>query len=116
MKPACCGVNAVSAPRLSPVPLSAFSQPASAMKHLLRLLCLAALSSAAAHAAEQLVDTTIRPGTNAVQTLWNATPGRTYRLQATTNLTAPWLNGLTSLSDKAAEALAQHKEIGRAHV
>ncbi len=40
------------------------------------------------------MDTTIRPGTNAVQTLWNATPGRTYRLQATTNLAAPWLNAL----------------------
>ena len=40
------------------------------------------------------MDSTIRPGTNAVQTLWNATPGRTYRLQATTNLAAPWLNAL----------------------
>jgi len=65
------------------------------MKHLPLLCGLALLACLpAARSAEQLVDTTIRPGTNAVQTLWNATPGRTYRLQATTNLTAPWLNAL----------------------
>jgi len=64
------------------------------MKRFLPLLALAVVASHSLPAAEQLVDTTIRPGTNAVQTLWNATPGRTYRLQATTNLTAPWLNAL----------------------
>ena len=74
------------------------------------LTLLACLPSA--RAADTLVDTTIRPGTNAVQTLWNATPGRTYRLQSTTNLSAPWLNALpgpgtlTATSNALAQTIA----------
>ena len=45
--------------------------------------------------AEIPVDANILPaGTSAIQTLWNAIPGRTYRLQSSTNLVAPWRDAL----------------------
>ena len=63
--------------------------------HPLLPLLLAALAPAFfARAADTPVDANILPGTNSVQTLWNATPGRTYRLQYTTNLTVPWRDAL----------------------
>ncbi len=57
------------------------------MKIALPILFLTTFVSGGLLAADRLVDTTIRPGTNAVQTLWNTVPGRVYRVQSTTNLT-----------------------------
>jgi formylglycine-generating enzyme required for sulfatase activity len=67
------------------------------------------LSFAHTFGAEKLIDANIAPtGTNnSVLTIWDATPGRTYRLEATTNLTAPWLNALPGTLTASSNALSQ---------
>lgn len=60
---------------------------------LLLAFSLGVLTSA--FAVDTPIDATIvSNGANNVLTIWNATPGRTYRLQSTTNLTTPWLDAL----------------------
>ena len=80
------------------------------MKHSIPLLLFLLACLPSARAAEHLVDANILPtGTNAIQTLWNAMPGRVYRLQSSTNLTAPWRDALPAPGTLTASsnALAQ---------
>ncbi len=66
---------------------------------ILACIALALLTCLPCSHGATAVDTTIFPvGADGVQLSWNVIPGRTYLVQSTTNLSAPWQNALPAPS------------------